>query len=218
MPSSTKRSPRAAPCPRGGLPAALLAAVACLAVPLPAGAQVAGAGQPARLRGVVALDADFGFTNLVTLVFADGSSRSIKANQGVAFAAGVSFPTTGDGSLETQATIAVKYSSVEASNGSVRWLSFPVEVIEVYDISGFRLGGGLALHLAPSVEGSGVASNIDMKFDPAIGLVLQAEYVFGQRGLASGFSVGARYSWARFQGSGVSAEGSALGLLLGYYF
>jgi len=45
----------------------------------------------------------------------------------------------------------------------------------------FRFGGGLTFHLNPTLKGSGQASGLQANYKDAAGLVLQGDYMFGDR-------------------------------------
>jgi len=106
-----------------------------------------------RIRAVLTIGGDFGFKDLVQVQFSSGETRSLKANQGLS-AALASIPTLSDGLLETRATIGVKYASIDASNGDVTWLAFPIELLEFYHLGGLGIGGGVTYELARRSRGA----------------------------------------------------------------
>ena len=93
------------------------------------------AATPARpeppVNFVATFGADFGSTKLLQVPMSDGSTRTLKANQGVNGSLGLAFLKLSGGRFATQATIGVEYSAITASNGSIRWLAFPLEIMEM---------------------------------------------------------------------------------------
>jgi hypothetical protein len=144
---------------------------------------------------VLTMGADFGSTKLVEATMSDGSTRSLKANQGFNAGAGASFLHLADNVFATQATIGFEYSAISATNGSIRWLAYPLEVMEFAYLDPVRLGAGLSYLLSPSVKGDGAATGLDVKFKSSAGLVFQADavYRFKQSPRAGRMTVGIRY-------------------------
>jgi hypothetical protein len=164
---------------------------------------------------------DFGFTNLVKVTYSDGTSGSIRANGGPVWAVGATFLKFLDGRLSTRATVGFKYDSLKASNGSVTYTAFPVEVVEQLNEGPVRLGAGLSLSLAPRLGGSGVAASLDTRFDPSVGVLLEARYVFGFGGApGQGLGIGPRFLWQRLRSTstGAAVDANALGLAIDFTF
>lgn len=162
---------------------------------------------------------DVGFTTLVDVTYSDGSSGSLKANGGLVLAAGATFLKLLDGKLSTRASVGLKYDTLKASNGSVSYRAFPIEVVEQFDAGPVRLGAGLSLSLAPRLSGSGAAAALDASLDPSVGLLLEAQYVFGLGGRTGrGMGLGPRFLWQRLRSTdtGATVDASALGLVLDF--
>jgi opacity protein-like surface antigen len=175
----------------------------------------AGAAQAADVRPFVKAGADFGGDKLVTVVFVDGERESIKANEGFYFGGGVSIRNEAK-TLESDLSIAYKLSGITASNGDIDWTMMPVEALLFYRLPQWRLGGGVAYHMNPRLKGSGVVGGLDVKFDDALGLVLQADYLIGQS-----MAVGARYTSVKYEekgGTGISAKSGGIGATFSYRF
>ncbi|MSQ58346.1 MAG: hypothetical protein EXR36_01485 [Betaproteobacteria bacterium] len=133
--------------------------------------------QAVDLRPVLKAGAEFGGDKLFTLVFTDGSTKNVKAHDGFSLGGGASFLNESK-SFEIETTLSYKFHFTNASNGDVTWSRIPLDVMGFYRFSRVRLGGRLICHLSPRAKGSGVASNLDIQFDNAAGLVLQADYLF----------------------------------------
>jgi len=114
--------------------------------------------QAAEFKGVVGLGYDVGGETLVTVVYTDGSSTDVKANEGFIFNGGIVMVT---GAFETQATIGYKYGGANAKNGSISFNVLPIELMEFYRTSNLRMGLGISYHTSPTlkVDISGSSSN-----------------------------------------------------------
>ena len=172
---------------------------------------VAGFARAAEVKPVARIGFDFGGDNLTTRSFADGSSGSIRANEGFWIGAGVL--VSGSRSIEAEVTLAYKFASARAASGDVTWTRIPLDALAFYRLPRFRFGGGLTYHFAPQLQGAGVASNATAKFDDALGWVLQADYILTPR-----YIIGARYTDVTYRSGGASFGGKGLGTTIGFVF
>ena len=172
----------------------------------------AGFARAAEVKPVARIGFDFGGDNLITVPFNDGTSDSIRANEGFSIGGGALF-VTDLRNVEVEATLSYKFTSVNARNGDVTWTRFPLDAIVFYRFPRVRLGGGLTYHLSPTLEGSGAASNINARFDDALGYVLQADYLWTPR-----YTLGARYSNLTYRTGGASFNSNGLGVTVGFIF
>jgi hypothetical protein len=147
----------------------------CKLVALASAAVAPAASLAQDFRPMVKAGYDFGGDTLVTAVFTNGSTQSIKANDGLFVGGGVSILNDAK-NLQGEVTLSVKYESIDASNGSVEFTRFPLEALVFYRESQFRLGGGVTYHLSPKVKSSGVVGGLSIDFKDALGVVLQADY------------------------------------------
>lgn len=171
----------------------------------------AGFARAAEVKPVARIGFDFGGDNLITRPFADGSSGTIRANEGFWIGAGVL--VSGSRNVEAELTLSYKFASSRAASGDVTWTRFPLDAIVFYRFPRVRLGGGLTYHLSPTLEGSGAASNINARFDDALGYVLQADYLWTPR-----YTLGARYSNLTYRTGGASFNSNGLGVTVGFIF
>ena len=74
----------------------------------------------AEVRPVFKAGYDTGGDTIVTAVFTNGSTKSIKANEGIYFGGGASFLLDSK-DIEIETTLSIKYTSITASNGDVTW-------------------------------------------------------------------------------------------------
>jgi hypothetical protein len=175
----------------------------------------ATASQAADVRPFVKAGADFGGDTLVTVVFVGGERESIKANEGFYAGGGISFRNEAK-TLEGEVSLGYKFNSVTASNGDVDWTMMPLEGLLFYRLPQWRLGGGLVYHINPKLDGSGVIGGLNVKFDDALGFVLQADYLL----LGQNMAVGARYTNVKYEvsGGGGSAKSGGIGATFSYRF
>jgi len=185
----------------------------CAGASLAAILAAAGA-EGAEVRPFVRGGIDFGGDTLVTVVFVGGETDTIKANEGVYAAGGVSILNEAR-NMEVEISIGYKFDTITASNGEVDWTLMPVDALVFYRLPQWRLGGGLTYHLNPELDGSGVVGGLNLKFDDALGVVLQADYLIRQN-----MAVGARYTNVKYEpkGGGASAKSGGIGATFSYRF
>jgi hypothetical protein len=166
------------------------------------------------IRPLLKAGFDFGGDTLVTVLFSDGSSETIKANEGFYIGGGASIVTDSK-RVEIELSLAYKFSVIDADNGDVEFTRIPFEALAFYRWDKVRLGGGLTYHINPELEGSGIAAPVDVNFDDALGFVLQADYGFTDR-----MAIGLRYTNLKYEvrGSSASAKADGLGLTFSYSF
>jgi len=127
------------------------------------------------IQPMVKAGIDFGGDTVVTVLFTNGSTQSIKANDGAYIGGGVSY-LSDDKTLQGELTLAYKTDSIDASNGSVEFTRYPLEALLFYREQAFRLGGGFTYHLSPRIKGSGIVGNANVDLKDAPGAILQADY------------------------------------------
>jgi opacity protein-like surface antigen len=189
----------------------LAAAALTLGAAMSAHAADAGSG----FRFLVGAGLTFGGDTLINVAFTDGSHEDIKAGGLVHLYGGGEF-RLGD-QVALQATIGYHVNDTSAaSNGSVRFTRVPVDLLAVYQLNDtVRLGVGAQFVSGPELKGSGVASNINAKFDSTTGVILEGEYLFSPKA-----GVKLRYVAEKFkpQNNSNKIDGSHLGLMATYYF
>jgi hypothetical protein len=173
------------------------------------------AAAAAEVRPIVKAGYDFGGETLVTVFFTDGSSERIKANEGLYLGGGAVFASE-SGSMEFHLTLAYKMEMVDGRNGDAEWTRIPLEALAFYRFPKARVGGGLAYHLSPSLEGSGTISALDIDFKDALGVVLQADYRFTDR-----LAAGLRYTMMEYEAKAPfsgKAKTDGVGITFSYAF
>jgi opacity protein-like surface antigen len=176
-------------------------------------AQAADAASPFKF--LLGAGLTFGGDTLITVPFTDGSREDIKAGGLVQLYGGGEF-RLGD-KVALQATIGYHVNDTSAaSNGSVRFTRVPVDVLALYELNDkVRIGAGAQFVSGPELKGSGVASNINTKFDSTTGAIVEGEYLFTPK---TGLKL--RYVSEKFKrtSDGKSFDGSHVGLLFNFYF
>ena len=167
------------------------------------------------IRPMLKVGFDFGGDTLATVTFTDGSTQSIKANQGFYLGGGASILLSNPKDIEVEVALSYKEDSITAANGEVKFTRIPLDALVFYRLpEHFRVGGGLTYHLNPTLSTSGVVGNINVNFDDALGWVLQAEYLLPPRTLRTPkMTVGARYTVIDYKTStGVTAKSNGVGI------
>jgi len=167
---------------------------------------LAGTAQAVDLHGMAKVGLDFGGDTVYTALFTDGSTRTIKANQGFYIGGGVALVEVAK-NIDTEFTLAWKFTSITASNGDITFTRFPLEALVFYKFEKVRLGGGLAYHISPKLSGSGVASGVNTSYDNALGGILQADYRITDK-----MNVGLRYTSVDYKVGGATAKGNGAGI------
>lgn len=178
---------------------AALAAAILATVALPA---------QAEMRWLLKGGFDFGGDTLVTVLFQDGSTDKIKANEGFYIGGGIAyiFP---DYNLETELSASWKYVGITASNGDVSFTRFPLEAMVFYPWAWGRVGAGLTYHVNPELSSSGVPGGLNVEFDNAVGAVIQAEYR-----PSDNLGFGLRYTALDYTIGGTDVKASGVGLTI----
>jgi hypothetical protein len=94
-----------------------------------------------------------------------------------------------DSDFSVQTTIGYHVDGIFASNGSVAFTRYPLELIPYYNFNRIRIGLGLSYHINPEFSGDSDAGLGDREYDNALGLVASVEVKLG-----SHFAVGLHYT------------------------
>jgi hypothetical protein len=173
-------------------------------------------GQDSRpVRALVGLGFTFGGDKLATADFTDGTSDTIHAGGLIAVYGGVEIRATDMLALQTTVGYHVDQTRA-ASNGSLRFSRYPVDVLALFSLNDkVRLGGGIEFVNNPKLTGRGAVGTFNVEFKNSAGLVLEGEYL-----ITRNFGMKARAASHKFKVEGSSEEvnGSYGGLMLNYYF
>jgi hypothetical protein len=187
-----------------------------LVVAKPAQAPLTKESQP--IEWVIGLGMDFGGEELGKLYYTDGSSASVKANNGVAINAGAIIPNGKNSPFSTQITLGYKLGGPRGEGGDVTWSAIPLEVIEYYRAGNLRTGLGISYQIRPQLSVSLPTSNYTDTYNNAIGFIAQV----GWAPVREHYSIDLRYTSIQFQLSGVQdapmVNGSVVGLYTSYRF
>lgn len=177
-------------------------------------AAISFASPAAEVRPMIKGGIDTGGNVLHTHVFSDGETESIKANQGFYFGGGIVTSFYRD--LQLEVSLTFKYTSAYGTSGEVDWTRYPLDALVFYRWSRMRYGGGLTYHFSPRLKGGGEAADVNVKFDNALGFVLQADY-----SITDQFTAGVRYTAIEYETSASPAattRSSGIGVTLGVTF
>lgn len=154
---------------------------------------------------------DLGGDRLATVVFTNGDTESIRANEGLFLGAGVSLVNDAQ-NLETELSLGVKFGGSVASNGDVTFTTFPAEALMFYRWSRVRAGGGIVYQLSPELEvdGAGASFASNTEYDDALGFIAQVEYRITRK-----LNVGLRYTAIEYdqKNTNASFDGNTFGVV-----
>jgi hypothetical protein len=186
-----------------------LAAVLAFAAPVAAGA--------ADFRPMIKLGVDTGGDEILAYVFPNGEVETLNANQGFYLGGGVSVTNFYRGAdLELEVSLSFKYVTAYGENGEVDWTRYPLDVLFFYRWSRLRAGGGLTYHIGPELKGGGDAAGFKVRFENALGFVLQADYRVTEK-----FTAGVRYTAIDYEtkaSPATTTKSSGIGVTFGYTF
>ena len=184
--------------------------LACFAAPL-----AAGVAHAADIRPLLKAGFDVGGDTMVTAVFSNGDTETIKANEGFYFGGGAAIIDAAR-NMEYHVSLAYKVAAVDASNGDLESTRLPLEALAFYRFPRVRVGGGLAYHMNPKLEGSGMVGGLDVKFKNALGAILQADWRITEK-----IAAGARYTILEYDAKEAfsgSAKSNGFGLTFSMNF
>jgi len=179
--------------------------------------------QGVKVRGVLGMGLTFGGDTLASARYDSSSSYgsdNVKIHAGglIAFNGGVEVQFTD--LVSSQVLISYHADRANASNGSIRFERYPLEVLGHFRANNwFRLGGGLrytdSAKLRASGAGTGYASNEDFK--PSYGSVVEGEFFPLQS-----WGIKLRYVSEKFRSKTnlqrADVDGSHGGVYFNYYF
>jgi outer membrane biosynthesis protein TonB len=170
------------------------------------------------IEWIIGLGMDFGGEELGKLYYTDGSSASVKANNGIAINAGAIIANGKNSPFSTQITLGYKFGGPRGDGGDVTWSAIPLEVIEYYRTNNIRTGLGISYQIRPQLSVNLPASSYTDTYNNAIGFIAQ----IGWAPVREHYSVDLRYTSIKFQLSGVQdapmVDGSVAGLYASYRF
>jgi hypothetical protein len=163
---------------------------------------LAGAAHALELRPMVKFGTEWGGNTIVVAEFDDGDTETIGAHEGFYLGGGVALLPEAT-NLEIDLSLAFKFATIDARNGDIEWTRWPLEALVFYRWPRWRLGAGPVYHLAPTLDGDGVAGDLKVRFKNALGAVLQADWR-----ITDGMSLGARYTFLRYDAKDPAEEGA----------
>jgi hypothetical protein len=171
--------------------------------------------QAAEIRPLIKAGFDVGGDTMVSVVFTNGDTEKVRANEGFYLGAGATILDEAR-NMEYHVTLAYKFALVDADNGDIEWSRIPLEALVFYRFPRARVGGGLTYHINPKLEGSGVVGGLDIEFKNALGLVLQADWLITRK-----IAVGGRFTFLEYDAEGAftgSAKSNGVGVTFSINF
>jgi hypothetical protein len=194
----------------------IISALALATVSLGA-AQAQTMAQPAearQMRFLVGMGLTFGGDQLANAHYTDGIDRSIRAGSMIAFNAGIDYRVTPQFSF--QGTFGYHMDNASASNGSMRFERFPIELLAYYHVSPqWRLGGGARYVTGTKFKSGGAGDVGNYDFDNTLSPVVEAEYLMNANW---GFKVRLVSEKFTESVSGAKVDANHVGFFANYYF
>jgi hypothetical protein len=165
-------------------------------------------------HGFVGIGFTAGGDELATATYTNGDSVDIKAGAGAVFTVGLDYRIAPEFSV--QGSVNFHVDDQTASNGSMRFKRFPVEVIGFYHPnSQWKVGGGVRYVNSAKLSGSGAASIPDVSFKNTASAIFETEYLF-----APNAGVKVRYvkEELELKQGGAKVKASHVGISGVYYF
>jgi len=170
------------------------------------------------LEWVFGVGADFGGEELGTVAYSDGTTASVKANNGVVFNAGCIIANGEASAFSTQMTLGYKTGGPRGWSREVNWSAFPFEVIEHYRLVNTRFGLGISYQINPQLSVSLPSSSFASKYNNAMGYIAQIGWV----PVKEHYSIDLRYTIIKFQSSEMqnapNVDGNVGGIYLNYHY
>jgi len=172
--------------------------------------------QNSPIEWLLQFGADFGGSKLGTVKFTNGDDVDVRANDGILIGLGAAISNGADSPFKTQLTIGYKFGGPSAKNGDVTWSAIPIDVLEFYQISSVKIGGGIDYQMNPKLDVDVPGAKFVDKFENALGYVLQIGWEPNRA-----YSVDLRYTAINYSLSaapGSKIGGNVGGIYLAYRF
>lgn len=179
----------------------------------PATAQTPTTQKNATTYGLLKAAATFGGDDLIDVQFRNAPDETIEA--GGLLLLGLGFAVEpGTSGVGFQASINYHFDSVDASNGDASFERWPVEMLLFFG-SQHRIGFGISLHLSPTLEADFETADGKVKFDNALGTVIEYNYKLSPNAL-----IGLRHTNIDYdvKNSNTSVDGSHSGITFSFLF
>ena len=110
-------------------------------------------------------------------VITNYGSRDINAGELFSFGIGVGMDLAPD--VESRITIGIKEDGVYAQNADVRFTRYPIDVLVLKRLGGWKMGAGLTYHLNPEYVDTYSYPTITDKFKDSLGILVELDRDLG---------------------------------------
>lgn len=128
---------------------------------------------PGTTRMVVDAGLTGGGDKLATVVYTNGDTNTIYAGNGLIADFGVQH-NFAYSNWSLKATVGFDYTAATASNATISFTRYPVDVLLLYNMGRQHVGFGLTEHFSPELDMDGFGPNVN--FNSATGVILQYQY------------------------------------------
>lgn len=123
--------------------------------------------QTKPLRFLLGAALEFGGDDLATVLFADGSTQSVRAGQGGTLFAGGQLRLNKSEKLFLRGSLGIKYVTTKADNAHIRLSRIPIQLTVNYvPVKKFRMAAGIVTHQAIRLNFDGIGENAKFKSVP----------------------------------------------------
>ncbi|TDM08612.1 MAG: hypothetical protein C4K60_04095 [Ideonella sp. MAG2] len=173
---------------------------------------VAAAQEQVTYHPLVGLGLTYGGDKVDEARYTDGTKTEITAGSLAQFYVG--FEARFE-LMTAQINVGYHFQRANASNGSLSYERYPVEMLAHYKLTPqWRIGGGVRRISEAKLNGTGVASGHDLKLGASTGPVLEAEYLFSANSGLKARVAKDSYTLS----TGKEVDGSHFGVMWTYYF
>ena len=173
---------------------------------------VANAQSEVTYHPLIGLGLTFGGDKVDEARYTDGTTAKITA--GSLAQVYVGFEARFE-QMTAQINVGYHFQRANATNGSLSFERYPVEMLAHYKLTPqWRIGGGVRRISEAKLNGSGVASGRDLKLGASTGPVLEAEYLFSPNSGLKARVAKDSYTLS----TGREVDGSHFGVMWTYYF
>ena len=154
-----------------------------------------------------------GGDTIVTAVFTDGSTESIKAGDLISGAIGIESDITD--SLLLKLSAGLKIDLILAENADLSFERMPFEAMLFFKGETLHLGAGITHHRNVRLRGDFGLGIPTVDYEDATGYAVQLDYLLNERGYLS-----LKYTAIDYQvfSGGPDIDGSSIGILIGLRF
>jgi hypothetical protein len=167
------------------------------------------AALPAQADLYLGISAEGGGDKLAETTIGD----TVNAGGGIKFSIG-SQNVLDDGTSALRFAAGFLYDRLDAIDGNAELSAITLDGMYLIINGAHSFGAGITLHMSPEyTQTGGGYADVDIKFDDAVGMVLEYQYTF-----SNNLGLGARYTDLSYEASNISLDASSFGVFFAIGF